>query len=284
MKVFKHSILSEEKEMKNTIIIIVCSFLCLAVADPSFANVSVLGGLTREMNLKPGDKFEGVIHIRNNGEDASHVNIFQTDYIFAADGQTMYGEPGSIIRSNAKWLTFGPTRIMIPAKETIQLYYEINVPINVDLKGTYWSVLMVEPDLGSDMPGIEEQKGKVVIGVQALIRYAVQIITNIGETGESNVKLIDNKLINLDGKTILQADIENIGDRYLSPSVWMELYDKDGLYVDRFDSDRQRIYPTCSVRYNLDLTDVPAGLYTVQLIIDNGDERVFGTNYEVRLR
>lgn len=268
---------------KHTLLIIFCFSICIAFADFSFAGVSVLGGLTREMELKSGDKFEGIIHLMNNSDNAYHVNVYQTDYLFNADGQTVYGEPGSTFRSNAKWLTVSPSRIMIPAQETVPIYYEISVPNDLDLKGTYWSVLMIEPDLSMSEPEIKEQDGKIMLGVRSVVRYAVQIITNIGRTGESNIRLIGNKLIDRGGNMILQTDIENTGDRYLSPSVWMELYDKDGLYVGRFSSNRQRIYPTCSVRHRLDLTDVPMGSYTVLLIIDNGDERVFGANYEMRL-
>jgi hypothetical protein len=260
------------------------SFLFLLIlADSSFAGVTVLGGLTREMTLSPGDKFEGTIQLLNKGEDAAHVKVLQTDYVFFSDGQTFYNEPGSTPRSNAGWLSISPSRITIPPKETASFYYEVKVPELLDLKGTYWSVVMIEPVADSATRKVEEQDGKVVLGLQTVIRYAVQIITNIGETGNSNIRLIGNKLINYEGKTIFQSDIENTGDRWLSPFVWAELYNKDGIYIGRFESDRKRIFPTCSVRHHLDLTDVPKGQYTALLVIDNGDDRVFGANYQVRL-
>ncbi|MCK4235778.1 MAG: hypothetical protein KAX38_01580 [Candidatus Krumholzibacteria bacterium] len=270
--------------MKRIILfIIVGSFLCLNPAGPSIAGVTVVGSLSHDMTVKPGERIEGMIMVKNNDEEYAQVSIFQTDYLFNANGETQYGEPGSNTRSNTAWMSVSPTRLTIPPKETVPVYYEINVPKGPDLKGTYWSVLMVEPTapIASDP---KEQDGKITMGVRTVMRYAIQIVTNIGETGNSTIKLSDNKLIKRNGKTILQTDIENTGETFLRPFLWMELYNEEGAYMGRFESDRLRIFPACSVRHNLDLTDVPSGLYTALFIIDNGDDRVFGANYEVRLK
>ena len=259
-------------------------FLCLALVNRSFAGVTVVGGLARDGNLKPGDQFEGIIHLSNDGTDVVQVNVYQTDYSFTAHGQTLYGKPGRNPRSNAMWVTVSPLRITVASKAIASIYYTINVPQDPDLRGTYWSVVMIEPYSGSGPPTPDGQAGKFVLGVQTNVRYAVQIVTNIRDTGDSNVRFMDMNLISRNGNTILQASLENTGERLLNPSLWAELYNKDGIQIGRYQSSRSRVFPNCSVRHLLDLSDVPKGEYTALLIVDNGDETVFGAKYNLRLK
>ena len=266
--------------MKRTILLIL---IVLVLADEALAGISVLGGLTRETTLDPGENYEGTIELYNNSGEDAQVIVFQTDYLFYADGSTLYNEPNTIRRSNAGWISYSPSRMTILAGGTVSVYYEIAVPHESNLRGTYWSVLMIEPIAGAAPPVIEEEDGKITLGVQTVVRYAVQVITNIGETGESNIDLASKKLIDVDGKRMLRTEIENTGERWLRPAVWLELSDVNGRYVGRFKSDSKRIFPECSVSHYLDLSEVPDGSYTGLFIVDNGDDRVFGASYEVRL-
>lgn len=262
---------------------LIAALMVLILADPASAGLSVLGGLTREATLDPGENHEGTIELFNNSEETVQVTIFQTDYLFYADGSTRYDEPSTITRSNAGWISFSPSRMTIPAGETVSIYYDIAVPHDSKLDGTYWSIIMIEPAVGGAPPVIEQEDGKIVLGVRTVIRYAVQMITNIAGTGESNIRLSSNEIVNIDGKRMLRAEIENIGDRWLRPAVWLELYDRNGRSVGRFKSENKRIFPQCSVSHHLDLSEVPDGDYTGLFIVDNGDDRVFGASYEVRL-
>jgi hypothetical protein len=214
----------------------------------------------------------------------AQVRIFQTDYSFFADGRTEYGTPGSTPRSNARWLDVSPLRVTIPAHETVSIYYEAKVPNDPKLVGTYWSVIMIEPlaEPASISPGAKDNE--ITLGLQTVIRYAVQIITNIGETGDSAIRLAANHIVPVDGKTILQADVENVGDRWLCPAVYAEFYGADGHSVGRLESGKQRVFPNCSVRHRFDLSAIPPGSYTALFVFDNGDDRVFGATYEVRLK
>jgi hypothetical protein len=257
--------------------------LTLMLAGSAARAVSVLGGLTQQITLAPGEKKEGTIKLLNKEDVVARVRISQTDYAFFADGRTLYDEPGTSNRSNAKWIDVSPMNVTIPPQESVSIFYEITAPNDPGLAGTYWSVIMVEPiaDAGTTGAG---KDGKPGLGIQTIIRYAIQIISDIGDTGSSTINVTDDTVVVRDGKTLLQTDIVNVGERWLSPSVWTEFYDKAGRYVGRFDSNRQRVLPNCSVRHLFDLTSVPKGTYTALFVVDNGDDRVFGTTYEVRLQ
>ena len=264
--------------------LIVCILCCFLFADVSYATVSVIGGLTRERDVVPGEACEGIILVKNNEDVPAQIKISQADYSFSADGKTHYSEAGVHTRSNANWMSITPSRITIPPKEIASVYYQINVPKKPGATGTYWSVVIIEPVPSDGPPEVRRQQGKHAVGVQTIIRYAVQVVTNIGSSGSRDVRFLDKKIIRGNDDTILQMDIENIGERSLSPFVWAELYTTEGQCIGRFQSDRMRIFPECSVRYRIALTEVPKGLYKALVILDHGDENVFGADYDLHIQ
>ena len=255
--------------------------LFILLSDSSFGGVSIIGGLTREKVLQPGEKYEGKITLQNTGEDSWQVTVYKTDYLFYADGKNIYGDPGQAARSNADWITVSPPRLIIPPKEQASLYYTVEVPQNPNLIGTYWSMIMIEPASEASLQNLQDKEGRVKVGVQTVVRYGIQIVTHMGSSGTCKINFLDKKLINKDGQSILQMDIENIGQRWLSPKVWVELYNGQGNKVGRFESDKKRIFPECSVRHRIDLTEVPRGDYKALVVVDNGDQHVFGAKYDL---
>lgn len=266
------------------IMILVVGLLVGMGAESAWAaGVSVVGGLTREATLQPGARTEGQIVLRNNTDRPQEVRVYQTDYRFWADGRNEYGDPGSTPRSNAPWIVHTPQQLTVPPKSTESVYYSIQAPPRDDLVGTYWSMLMVEPIAAETLEPPEPEKGKVTIGIRTVMRYAIQMVTHIGDTGARDLKFADRRLLLEAGRRTLQLDLENTGERWLSPVVWAELYDEQGVSLGRFEGGRFRIYPGCSVRYQIDLSEAPAGAYRALIVADNGDEYVFGAQYDLEL-
>ncbi|MGB9858245.1 MAG: hypothetical protein ACPLKX_09025 [Dictyoglomaceae bacterium] len=258
-------------------------FIFLLIPTPLFASVSIIGSLTREFIVLPGDKLEGGIILKNNKDKPVEVSIYQVDYLFYADGRNIYGKPGSNPRSNANWITISPKRLMVPPKATSTVSFKIQVPKESNLKGTYWSMIMVEPIGEVRIENIEDESGKIKIGIHTVIRYGIQIITNISDTGEKKVKILNRRLIRSSNNTyIFQLDLENIGERGLQPKVILELYSKKGGFVGKFEADKRIIYPGTSVRYELNLKGIEKGEYKALMIIDNGD-KIWGAQYNLKI-
>jgi hypothetical protein len=247
-----------------------------------YAGVQVVGGLTRENTVKPGDSLTGDIILFNTGNEPEEVKIYKTDYFFRADGSTKYSIPGSEARSNSSWITLSPSRVTIPPREKMTVHYEIHVPNASNLTGTYWSLLMVEPKLNAMPEGLNNSTGSGV-GIKTLVRYAIQMVSNVSDTGLRNIRFLSKKVLKQDGKKILQIDIENSGERGLTPDLWAELYDEKGNLVKRVDSGKKRIYPGTSVRYCIDLSGIPLGNYKTVIVADNGDDHIFGAQYDLTL-
>jgi hypothetical protein len=260
------------------------SLTLLLVATFAGAEIMVSGALTYEHEVAPGKTYEGSITILNPDREVREVKVYQTDYLFYADGATYYGDPGTMPRSNTRWITFTPKQFALPGGEQITVRYTIQVPNDAQLAGTYWSILMVEP-VSPDSPesGSQAAKDQVTLGVRQVLRYAVQVVTHVGQTGSRKLKFAKVQLASTEGRRQLLVDAENTGERWLRGPLWVELYDQGGAMVGRYEAIRLRIYPGTSVRYTIDLAGVLAGTYKALIVIDCGGDDVFGANLSLVL-
>ncbi len=252
--------------------------LCVLLVPCCQAQISVQGGLTHEFVVRPGQSYTGDIVITNNAGTSTGLEVTQTDYFFLADGSNVYGEPGSVPLSNAEWINlFSPPRAVAP-RERISIPYRIDVPDDPSLAGTYWSMVMI-----ATLATPAEATAEGEIAIHQVFRYGIQIVTHIGDTGERKISILDVKLIREEEGPVLQLDVENTGERWVRPSAWVELYDEQGATVGRVESSQLRIYPGCSVRHRFVLSEVTSGHYKALVVFDNGDEYVWGAQYDLEL-
>lgn len=278
--------------MKNRAILNKCVFTCVftvfllfVLSGNIFAevNLNVDGTMTRSFTLDPGGKTRGEIVVQNQGDEESEVKVYLQDYLHYADGRNLFQKPGAVGRSNASWIALTPNQAVIPAKGSLTINFTLSVPPDPKLKGTYWSLLMIEPVPKSLLtPGKPEND--VNIQVVTVIRLAVQMISTVGKSGEAKLRFQSRSLAREQGRRLLTLDLENMGDRLLTPHVWTELYNKKGQSSGKIDGSRHRIYPGCSARFVLDLSKLAPGGYKAVVVADNGDDNVFGANYTLELK
>jgi hypothetical protein len=207
------------------------------------------------------------------------VKLYRTDYAFSADGRSSFATPGQLPRSNAPWLRLAREQIRLAPGERSSVDYEVSVPNDAQLTGTYWSAVMVEQIGGAE----DAPKGEKV-QLRQVVRYAIQVITEIGETGTSAIAFSNAHLSNADGKRELSVDLENTGERWLQAQVWLELHDANGHLAGKYAGQRLRTFPATSVRNHIDLTAVPPGKYVALLIADAGRNDLFGTQLDLDVR
>jgi hypothetical protein len=245
------------------------------------AGISVGGGLTHERVVRPGGSYEGVVTIINTGHEPEEVQIYQTDYRFTCEGDYFYDEPGRAARSNAEWVDFSPRLVAVPSEATVDVSYTITVPEEEHLVGTYWSLLMIEVGgVNSGDTGAAKQDD-VSLGINQIVRYGVQIVSHIADTGERRLDFLETRILRAGSERFLEVDLENVGERWLRPLVWAELYDDNGEFMGRFEAGKLRIFPGTSARYKVDLTEVPGGEYKAVVVADCGADDVFGATYLV---
>lgn len=175
---------------------------------------------------------------------------------------------------------FSPRNLQVPPHGSAQVSYRIVVPGDSMLAGTFWSMIMVEEVPPPSDTTIYLARNQT--SVRQVMRYGVQCVTHVGDSGERKVKFTGTRLVMGNSQTPqLEVDVENTGERWVVPTAWVELYDSTGHSVGRIDGEKKRIFPGSSVRFHLPVGSVPPGKYKALVVLDNGDQNVFGAKYDL---
>ena len=243
----------------------------------SDAQIAVVGSTVEEHTAAPGQSYEGTILIRNLTKEPQSARIYQTDYLFFADGTSHFDAAASTPRSNATWIKPSATSIVIPPLGEMTLGYTITVPAIDTLRGTYWSALMVEGTPTAPPAAASKQ-----VGIGAVVRYAVQLATHLPATGSRKVAFM-NQTLSTDsaGHRVVELEVQNVGDRGYRPSMWVELYDSTGTLRGRREQQRGLLYPGTSLKQRFVFDTLPAGPYKAVVFADTGDDAVFATQYKL---
>lgn len=260
----------------------------LGMVFPVWGQLSVIGELSQDREARPGEKYEGIIIVKNDTDEPQEAKVYQTDYLFYFNGTNDYGDPGTTPRSNARWVTFSPASLVVPPQSSMAVNYTVTVPANIKgepLVGSYWSMLMIEGiGKGSAESTLPRDSSKTQMGIQQTIRYGIQLATHITQTGVKKISFLNAQLVTKEeGGKFLQVDIENTGNLGLRPEVYVELFDGSGASVGRYEGNRYRLYPGTSVRQMINLSKAPRGEFRALVVVDAGGDEVFGAQYTITL-
>ena len=270
---------------KNIKTILIQIFFVMLIIIPVniFAGISIENDLSHLYEAKVEEKYSGIIIIRNSGDQVAKVRIYKKDYSFNSEGKSNYLQPGTLKRSNANWVTIVPQVVTIPANGKVEINYIVKVPISLELIGSYWSMIMVEEIVDSRLT--DKNSDDVSVGIFITTRYGIQIVTNIGNTGERKLKFIKTDIEEKDNINYLIVDIENVGQLFLQTGIYAEFYNEDGEFIGKFSGEnKKRLYPDTSVRFKININDVPSGKYKLLIVADGGEESLFGSKYTITIK
>jgi hypothetical protein len=264
--------------------------LALAGLPAAHAQIAVQSDLADDRTVAPGTSYRGTITIKNMTDKKQQAKVSVKDYHFTAAGTNSFTPPGSHARSNADWIEFRPRRATLPPHGTAEVEYEVAVPNESALadsagaRGTYWSVLMVEPiargSAESTLPATDDQHA---FGVQQVTRFGVQVATHLSTSAPPKVSVADANLVAEANRHLLSIDLENVGAAMTRPTLRLEVYAPDGEVVLQEEAPASRLYPETSVRHRLSLDGLSGGRYEALVVVDAGGERVVGTQYTLDL-
>lgn len=277
--------MDQERERRMVRSTVIGAWLACAVAlapESAGAQIMVVGNSVQEREAAPGERYTGEVRLRNQGTEAKPVRVYQTDYLFYADGTNLYPDPGSHPRSSGEWVTVTPTDLVVPGGEEVGVTYQVTVPAGPDLGGTYWSMIMVEPtEPITDAP---EDPDRPAIGVRTVVRFGIQVATHVAGEAEHRLRLGDPRVtVEDDGARHLRFELVNEGDVGYRPKVSVEMYEETGVLVATFEAQRGLIYPGTSTLQRFDLSDLPGGSYEAAVVVDTGALQVFGAQFTLNL-
>ena len=253
--------------------------LALSAPVAARAQIAVLSSTVEEKTAGPGEKYTGTITISNPGAQPQVARIYQTDYHFSFDGTAHYDDPGTTPRSNAPWITTQASRISIPPNSEVSVPYSVVVPTGDSLRGTYWSLVMVE---GSPVEPPASGTAKPAVAVGAVMRYAVQLATHIRNTGTRTVQFgAPEATKDTKGIALLDVNMTDTGERAFRPTLWVEVYDAQGVLKAKAKQIRGLLYPGTSLHQHFELGMLPPGTYKAVIFADTGEDSVFATQYTI---
>jgi hypothetical protein len=269
---------------RSTYLLFQIALLSVSLSGISQAGIKLESSMTNERTMQPGDSYRGFILLRNTDSVSNEAKIYQTDYSFSADGRAYYDAPGRLPRSNAKWIDLSQEVVTIPPNGTQRVDYEVTVPRarGSELSGTYWSMIMVEPiskNSAESAANLPERTTQIT----QVLRYGVQVISNIGKTDKVGLAFANPQLLKEDGERFFAIDVENTGNRWLSPGLSLELYSESGTPIGKFQGPAKRLYPSTSARFQIDLAEVPKGKYLGLVVADGTGDNLFGANVELEI-
>jgi hypothetical protein len=253
---------------------------CLVPAV-SRAQIAVLSSTVEEKIAVAGQQYTGTIIVSNPGTQPQVARIYQTDYRFAADGTAHYDDPGSTPRSNASWIKPQASRIVVPPNSQVAVPYSVSVPQGDTLRGTYWSLIMVEGS-PSEATAQTAANGKPALALGAVMRYAVQLATHIQNSGTRTVQFISPSAVkSASGAAALDVDMMDSGERGYRPTLWVEVYDAEGTLRAKAKQSRGLLYPGTSLHQHFDLGTLPSGTYKAVIFADTGEDSVYATQFTI---
>jgi hypothetical protein len=255
--------------------------IALVVAPAaSFAQIAVVGSTVEERTATPGESYVGTIVVRNQSATDQPVRIYQTDYLFFADGTSHFSDPGTNSRSNAAWITPTVRSLLVPPQSEMTVTYTVKVPASDSLKGTFWSIVMVE---GAPNEAGRSSGGRPQVGVGSVMRYAVQVATHLQASGTRKVEFANSKFVaNADSTQSFELDVQNVGERAYRPALWIEVLDAAGELKAGARQERGLLYPGTSLKQVFQLGKLVPGTYRAMVYADSGEDAIFLSTYTIR--
>lgn len=233
-----------------------------------------VSGLTYLNTLKPGESAQVRVTLISDRDKPELVDMSLCDYWCNSDGQHFFEETGKQARTNADWIKLTTHREIVNPGDKRDVYLTIKVPKDESLKGSYWSVLLIEPS--DPIQTLTESEQGFQLHVK--VRYAFHIVTNIG-TSVPSLKIIKKGMENIGDKKYFIVDVENTGILFQNPKLTLKFLSNQGKLEKTLETQTERLYPGSSARFMAESNGLTPGKYTAFLLLDNGDGRLFGDTF-----
>lgn len=209
------------------------SFFSFSLAALQVSNLSSIDAIS------PGEKKRFQIKLINDRDESEQIDLTLTDYRCNSSGEHFFDQPsGKAERSNASWIHLGQERVTLAPQEVRDIFYTVEVPKNENLKGSYWSVLLIEPT--EALPSKDDEKEGFKLRIK--VRYAHHIVTNVQEASPK-LKVLQKEIKEISGEPYLVLHVVNQGELFINPELTFTLYDKEGKLEKTLKAQPERLYP-----------------------------------------
>jgi P pilus assembly chaperone PapD len=235
--------------------------------------------ITVETDVQPGTAYTASIQVRNEAApspiasppSALRIKVHPMDWTMGLDGTPRFVAAGTLPGSCSKWLEVNPAEFDLQPGQTQEVRYTLTVP--AEARGTYRTVLMFEP---GSQPVKLRNGGMNVVGRVGSILYATA-----GPHRKSG------RIIGFSATAAgMSLALENTGDDHLRLTGGITVKDGAGKVVREEKLPGAVVLPHQDNRRQLSLTwatPLPAGEYSVTVVVDYGGEELLGADTPIKV-
>lgn len=263
--------------MKFSIFLFIAFML---TANILFGNVAIINGLTQVNTGQSGDIISGEVIFLNTSTEEQRIVFEINEALFFCDSPRTYTEKNPHAQSSSDWFLAEVMDQVLAPKEKYVYKYTITIPENKELRGSFWTMLMVTIE-----KPIKEESLNDNIGLNTKLRYGVALITNVNSFDDVNLDFdhADLKYNEIETSKELEVKIKNNGSFIEGVVLTLEVYDSSGNKIDKFSTDRNIVFPATCRDYFLDVSTLPAGKYQCLLLAESREEFA-GTNLSLTIK
>ena len=258
-----------------------CIFL--SIPPPTASAVSVEMG-PFELSLKPGQEYLGFITATNEKPKSATLKIYLGDWMQTDDGE-QFPDAGTQPRSIADWMQIYPNQVTLPAGASERIYFQVKVPDDPNLSGSYWGIFFVEGEPSADEDNLARGE-KANIGMNIIVRHGIKVYVTIPNTEERKAAFVaawteQGK----EGGLNFISTFENQGNTYLRPTIWLELRDWTGSVVYTQQYKTLSVLPGIKrdCTFELKGLNIPRGRYIGLIIADYGAMNLIAAQAEIEV-
>ncbi len=230
-------------------------------------------GEDNSIKLKPGEKTQVTVRVRNSTENTTRIQTRTRDFIIGDDGSTPVPVTENVSNKWAlsSWLTVTPTTQTLDPQETAGIAILIEVPEDA-LPGGHYA--MITHSLASEVTGDTADQSNSAAAIRQEVGTLLYVIVDGPINEQAFIRDFDfnNGKFAEFGPVPYKFTIDNESDIHIRPQIKIEITDIFGRLVATLQPETKNIFPLTSRSFEGSWDQVwGTGLYTAQLTASYGD-------------
>lgn len=222
------------------------------------------------LSVKPGEKIQTTIKVRNNSAKAFTVNTAVDDFIIGEDGETPIAITENVdYRWSLKnWLILAPEFQTLQPHQTGIINVIVDVPASA-LPGGHYAMVTHKPVGLNGEKFQEEASSKISQRVGTLLYVLVEGPIN----EEAFIRDFSMPRFTEYGPVPFSFSVDNQSDVHIKPNISIEIYNLLGVKVDTIVIESKNVFPMVGRDFSGQWDQIwGSGFYKAKLIMSYGSE------------
>lgn len=203
-------------------------------------------GEDNSIRLKPGEKTQVTLRVRNSSSNPITINTKALDFIVGEDGTTPIPVSDSVSNrwSLAKWLTVTPTIQTIQPEQTVGVAVLIEIPDDA-LPGGHYAMITHSPGSGT-APETTVTQNDSNAAVSQEVGTLLYVIVDGAINEQAFIRDFSFTKFSEFGPVPYNFTLENESDIHIKPQMGINIYNIIGQKVATLQPESKNIFPLTS--------------------------------------